>query len=827
MKKTLCFIAAALISCCHGLPSLVVNRGRPSGSRWARAFPSDMNKVVSITKLHVQSSIQFRYARTVVESKMKNFGKLPGEAEFRAIIPDKAFISNFSMVLKGVEYVAEVKEKEEAAQIFEDSVALGQGAGLVETDTRDAKMVRIKANVEPAEKVVFRLTYDQLLERTEGQYEQVINVNPGQVVEDFKIRVDIDESLPLVSLQVPELRQSNEIDFKQSGNNPKAVITRADNDDKSATVELTLSKEDQQELIDNGDNGEFSVRYDVDRQNQTSEIQVIDGYFVHYFVPDSLPVLPKHVIFVLDVSGSMSGTKMAQMKDAMFTVLDDMTEKDRFDLITFSHGVQVWRGQQGSTALRATKENKQAGIDFVLGLMAGGGTNINDAMVQAIQHGRQVKQAETLKRSMQTIILFLTDGQATEGETENQAILSNVEEANKDSQYPIFSLAFGRDADFNLIRKISQSTGARAKQIYEGSDAALQLEGFFQEISSPLLTNLTLKYVGDNVDQDSLTESRSKLIFKGSEYIVAGKLKDDTPAEALEIVAIGRGFDGAFDESFVICLRTRDEPVDYVIEPLPLPDPQPRCIPPAPLPPRSNAQNFLKSLYAFLTIKQLIKDGKKDKALEMSLANNFVTDLTSLVVTKPDGKDKVEIEDAFQPGYGSYWGQRNVGITTFSSGSRRRPSFPVPQSNNKGPTIIALSGGSNLYDTDYDTDYDSNYSFFSADVDFNPFSTTTTTATTTATTTTTTPNPTCQLSLYAKTYQRGETTAVKDSTADLRDFNDKAVSAAVEGSCCWRVHAELDFQGAELVLRPGQEYNGVTSLANLFRNLKSVTKIQC
>ena len=82
---------------------------------------------------------------------MKNFGKLPSMAEFRAIIPDKAFISNFSMVLKGVEYVAEVKEKEEAAQIFLDLVAAGQGAGLVET--QDAKMVRINANVEPADKV--------------------------------------------------------------------------------------------------------------------------------------------------------------------------------------------------------------------------------------------------------------------------------------------------------------------------------------------------------------------------------------------------------------------------------------------------------------------------------------------------------------------------------------------------------------------------------------------------------------------------------------------------------------------------------------------------
>ena len=61
-----------------------------------------------------------------------------------------------------------------------------------------------------------------------------------------------------------------------------------------------------------------------------------NGYFVHFFAPDYLQALPKHVVFVLDVSGSMYGTKLVQLKDAMMTILDDLSEQDYFNILTFS-----------------------------------------------------------------------------------------------------------------------------------------------------------------------------------------------------------------------------------------------------------------------------------------------------------------------------------------------------------------------------------------------------------------------------------------------------------------------------------------------------------
>ena len=92
---------------------------------------------LEITKFHVNSKIQFRYARTVVVNQIKNPGTAPNKADFTMVIPDSAFISNFSMIIKGVEYVAEVKEKDDAKTTFDIALSSGIGAGIVSKNTRD------------------------------------------------------------------------------------------------------------------------------------------------------------------------------------------------------------------------------------------------------------------------------------------------------------------------------------------------------------------------------------------------------------------------------------------------------------------------------------------------------------------------------------------------------------------------------------------------------------------------------------------------------------------------------------------------------------------
>merc|ERR1712110_149631 len=481
---------------------------------------------VELTKFHVNSTIRFRYSKTVVTALYRNPGIEANKAVFTMVLPESAFISNFSMTIKEEEYVAEVKEKEEAKRTYEEAVESGLSAGLVSKNRRDSNTFSVDTNLEPGQKVVFTLTYEELLERKDDQYEYLLHLDPGAVLEDFHVEININESLPLSRLFVPELLQSNEIDFSAEETESRVAEVSRDvgGSPNNARVVFAPSKEYQLEAGEQGVSGRFVVRYDVDRQGQHSEVQVIDGYFVHYFAPFNLPTLPKHLVFVLDTSGSMSGEKIEQLKDAMFTVLEDLTESDFFNIIEFNSGVSHWGGE-GFTESNteefypATEENKNKAIKSVIELSAGGGTNLNAAILAGLDVAETALQREALPKDVKSLVVFLTDGLPSEGVTQPDSIKTNIKTKNRDLQTPVFTVAFGADTDLSLLQSIASQNNAISKRIYEGSDAALQLEDFYAEISSPLLSNIKVQYTG-GVEESSLSETQLHTFFKRKEFIV-------------------------------------------------------------------------------------------------------------------------------------------------------------------------------------------------------------------------------------------------------------------------------------------------------------------
>merc|ERR1712213_124577 len=377
-------------------------------------------------KFHITSEVQFRYAKTVVESAVRNPDTVAQFANFVVVIPDSAFISAFSMVIDGEEYKARVEEKEEAEKAFEKALTRGRTAGLVGQDERDANKLTVSTNIEGGQEVVFRLTYNELLGRKEGMYRQEINIDPQEVVEDFRVEIFINGSLPITEVSVPELLQSDSVDpLEETQNSFANIEENFEGDAKRAKIVFAPTAIEQRAAAEEGMAGRLQINYDVDRQNQDSEVQVIDGYFVHYFVPENLETLPKHAIFILDVSGSMYGEKLQQLKDAMFTVLDDMKPEDFFNIITFSTSVNNWSpsGIEGvQPAIPATKENKKKAISHILDLEAEGGTNIDSAMLTGLELAKEVLKSESLPQGVASMLVFLSDGEATEGESSGKAI---------------------------------------------------------------------------------------------------------------------------------------------------------------------------------------------------------------------------------------------------------------------------------------------------------------------------------------------------------------------------------------------------------------------
>ncbi|NXV08443.1 ITIH4 inhibitor, partial [Cettia cetti] len=160
-------------------------------------------------------------------------------------------------------------------------------------------------------------------------------------------------------------------------------------------------------------NGDFVVRYDVKREATAGDIQIVNGYFVHYFAPQEMPVFPKNVVFVIDRSGSMTGRKIEQTRDALLKILQDLRPEDHFTFITFNNKVVEWK----SSLLPATEENVASAAALVQTLTARGGTractDINGALLTAVG---VLEKAEQLPERSVSMIILLTDGQPTSGE---------------------------------------------------------------------------------------------------------------------------------------------------------------------------------------------------------------------------------------------------------------------------------------------------------------------------------------------------------------------------------------------------------------------------
>ena len=132
------------------------------------------------------------------------------------------------------------------------------------------------------------------------------------------------------------------------------------------------------------------------------------------------------------------------------------------------------------------------------------------------------------------------NGQATSGETNPTEIKKNIKAANKiniDDVIPIFGLAFGDGADFELIKDISTESNAFARTIYEGFDATMQLENFYSEISSPQLRNIKFSYVGDDELETVENVLPHGTFYKGSEIVSVVKLGDNKELTSLNVNA--------------------------------------------------------------------------------------------------------------------------------------------------------------------------------------------------------------------------------------------------------------------------------------------------
>ena len=232
----------------------------PSLSRRPRDVQNDMLTPLS---LHVASKITSRFANTLVTSTLENRSLKSREAKFVVLLPETAFISNFSMVVNETHYIGKVKEKQVAETEYHNAKQEDIIAGLVslilsasQLPIRGMDNFEIKINMAPKSRAEFYLSYQQLLVRRNGYYEQVISIRPKQIVPELKVVVDIEEPQALRYVDVMKIRQYPS-DALEKGN-PLATVTYTS--PTLVHIEYNPSENDQKNQGLEGVDGDFIVR---------------------------------------------------------------------------------------------------------------------------------------------------------------------------------------------------------------------------------------------------------------------------------------------------------------------------------------------------------------------------------------------------------------------------------------------------------------------------------------------------------------------------------------------------------------------------------------
>uniref|UniRef100_A0A8C2ZNR7 Inter-alpha-trypsin inhibitor heavy chain H3 n=1 Tax=Cyclopterus lumpus TaxID=8103 RepID=A0A8C2ZNR7_CYCLU len=569
-----------------------------------------IREMVEVYSVKVDCTVMSRFAHTVMTSRALNKANSSQEIFFDVELPKTALIVNFSMQIDGEVYVGEVKEKEKAKKQYEKAVSSGQTAGLVKVSGRKMETFSVSVNIAAKSNVTFILTYEELLQRKLGQYEILTRVKPKQPVQEFQIVANIYEAQGIAFVEATATFLSNEL---------LPLVDKTISDNK-AHISFSPTLEQQRKcpgcegtIID----GDFIIKYDVKQKEGLGELQIVNGYFVHFFAPPDLPRVPKNVVFVIDRSGSMSGSKIAQTRYALVAILNDLHEEDHFALILFDDKITTWK----ESLTKATHRYVTEAIAYIRKLKDKGSTNINDAVLKAVNMLEKERRDKNLLERRADMIILLTDGMPNR-ESNLKTIQENVRSAIG-GKMTLFSLGFGNDVDYSFLDVMSRQNKGAARRIFEGSDAAVQLKGFYEEVASPLLLEVDLRYPEQAVV--SVTKNHYSQLFNGSEIVVAGRLTDsDMDNFVVEVFAQGEDFQ-VQGKASVVNLDVIYPDQEYIFG------------------------DFSERLWAYLTIQQLLensdigtqqeKDNATAKALDLSLRYNFVTPLTSMVVTKPETED--------------------------------------------------------------------------------------------------------------------------------------------------------------------------------------------
>lgn len=483
----------------------------------------------------VTTTISDNVAETNVEQTFVNDSSAEQEGTYLYPLPEGAMPSAFSMTVGERTMEPKVLTKDEARTIYEGIVRRKQDPALLEYVGRNLVQVRVFPIPAHGERVI-RMRYTELIKPSGGVRRYAYSLSTsrfgGRAVGTSSVTIKLRASKPLKNVYSP----SHDVAVRRPDEFSAVASWEGINDvsDRDLSLFYSLNEENI---------GLSLLTYRTDGR---------DGYFMLLASPRvTIPkarVLPKQVLFVFDRTGSMAGDKIKQAKKSLVFCLNKLNPQDRFSVITFSDEPDYLF----KTLQPATEANVKKAIQYAESMEASGGTNIDAALRSALTTMRQ-------DDGTQKMIVFMTDGLATVGETNVETILRHVEELNSGRQVAnvtpkagvraagfqgenggranvaagakarIFSFGVGYDVNVPFLDRLAESGRGDTDYVKPTEDVEVKVSSFFARVASPILSDVRLAF--DGVDVYDVFPKAYPDLFKDSQLVITGRFRNASGAK--------------------------------------------------------------------------------------------------------------------------------------------------------------------------------------------------------------------------------------------------------------------------------------------------------
>ena len=455
-------------------------RALPVGALFSRALRSNQTyQKMWIKKVETDVLIEDQIAVTHMDQTFYNELNTQVEAIFVFPLPEGAVITELVYWFNGIRYIAEIRERQEAINDYNNKVRRYLDPALLQYLGDNLFRLNI-APINPHSDVRFEITYTELLNYNfhKISYHFLLNTTglSPKPLQRVLLEIDVISQSPFKYLHSPSHHNSTATNITKISDNQYRILFGDENFHPEKNFILEFE----------------TIRENVDIYVLTYTPTVADSFGEDSFYalwitpPDSVEendVIPKDIIFTADVSSSMEGLRLKQLKLALNSFLDHLLPIDRFNIVAFGTHVRSFKDD----LVQASSNNIAEAREFVRQLSALGLTAVDQAL--------QTSLSQSYGDTTLNMLIFLTDGYPTWGETNIEQIVNDAKVANTKYVH-IFPFGVGDDISKSLLDNLALENGGYATYIASDDSIALMVDNHFNRITMPILSDLSIEISG-------------------------------------------------------------------------------------------------------------------------------------------------------------------------------------------------------------------------------------------------------------------------------------------------------------------------------------------